>query len=80
MEKRELSYTVAGNVNLYMETVWRHLRKLNIELPYDPGIPLVGIFSDKTFIEKDICTSTFIAAVFTIAKTQKQTKCPSTDE
>ena len=79
MEKRELSYTVAGNVNLYMETVWRHLRKLNIELPYDPAIPFLGIYQDKTFLEKDTCTHMFIAALFTIAKTWKP-KFPLTDE
>ena len=60
--------------------VWRFLRKLNIELPRDPGIPLLGIYMDKTFLEKDTCTHTFIAALFTIAKTWKQPKCPSTDE
>jgi len=62
------------------KTVWKYLRKLNIELPYDPAIPLLGIYPDKTFIQKYTCTSMFIAAVFTIAKTWKQPKCPSTDE
>ena len=62
------------------KTVWRYLRKLNIELPYDPAIPLLGIYPDKTFIEKDTCTPMFIAALFTIAKTWKQPKCPLTDE
>ena len=62
------------------ETVWRYLRKLNIELPYDPAIPLLGIYLDKTFIEKDTYTPMFIAALFTIAKTWKQPKCPLTDE
>ena len=62
------------------KTVWRYLRKLNIELPYDPAIPLLGIYLDKTFIEKDTCTPMFTAALFTIAKTRKQPKCPSTDE
>ena len=56
-------------------TVWRYLRKLNIELPYDPAIPLLGIYPDKTFLEKDTCTCMFIAALFTIAKTWKQPKC-----
>ena len=55
-------------------------RKLNIELPYDPAIPLLGIYPDKTFLEKDTCTPMFIAALFTLAKTWKQSKCPSTDE
>ena len=62
------------------KTVWRYLRKLNIELPYDPAIPLLGIHMDKTFLEKDTCTHMFIAALFTIAKTWKRPKCPSTDE
>ena len=62
--------------------VWRYLRKLNIELSYDPAIPLLGIHlhPDKTFLEKDTCTHMFIAALFTIAKTRKQPKRPSTDE
>ena len=62
------------------KTVWRYRRKLNLELSYDPAIPLLGIYPDKTFIEKDTCTPMFTAALFTIAKTWKQPKCPSTDE
>ena len=61
-------------------TVWRFLRKLKIELPYDPAIPLLGIYPDKTIIQKDTCTPMFIATLFTIAKTWKQPKCPSTEE
>ena len=82
MEKREPSYTVGGNVNWYNHygTVWRFLRKLNIELPYDLAIPLMSIYLDKIIIQKDICTFVFIAALFTIAKTWKQLKCPSADE
>ena len=49
-------------------------------MPYDPTIPLLGINPDKTIIQKYICTLMFIAALFTIAKTWKQAKCPSTDE
>ena len=60
--------------------VWRFLRKLKIELPYDTAIPLLGIYPDKTIIQKDTCTPMFIAALFTIAKTWKQPKCPSTEE
>ena len=60
--------------------VWRFLRKIKIELPYEPAIPLLGIYPDKTIIQKDTCTPMFIAALFTIAKTWKQPKCPSTDE
>ena len=62
------------------KTVWRFLRKLKIELPYDPAIPLLGIYSDKTIIRKDTCTPMFTPALFIIAKTWKQPKCPSTDE
>ena len=51
--------------------VWRNLRKLNIE-PYDPSIPLLGIYPDKTFLEKDVCPLMFMEALFTIAKTWKQ--------
>jgi len=62
------------------KTVWRYLRKINIELPYDLEIPLLGLYSDKTFTEKDTCTHMFIAALFTIAKAWKQCKCSSTEE
>ena len=51
------------------KTVRRFLRKLKIELPYDPAILLLGIYPDKTVIQKDTCTLMFIAALFTIAKT-----------
>ena len=61
-------------------TVWRFLKKLKIELPYDPAIPLLGIYPEKTVIQKDTCTTMFIAALFTIARTWKQPKYPSTDE
>ena len=62
------------------KTVWRFLRKLNIELPFDPAIPLLGIYPEKTTTCKDTCTPMFIAAPFTIARTWKQPKCPSTEE
>ena len=62
------------------KTVWRFLKKLKIELPYDPAIPLLGIYPEKTIIQKETCIPMFIAALFTIARTWKQTKCPSTDE
>ena len=61
-------------------TVWRFLKKLKIELPYDPAIPLLGIYPEKTIIQKESCTKMFIAALFTIARTWKQPKCPMTDE
>ena len=61
-------------------TVWRFLKKLKIDLPYDPAIPPMGIYREKTIIQKESCTTMFIAALFTIARTWKQLKCPSTDE
>ena len=61
-------------------TVWRFLKKLKIELPYDPAIPLQGIYPEKTIIPKDTCTPMFIAALFTIARSWKQPKCPLTDK
>ena len=61
-------------------TVWRFLKKLKIELPYDPAIPLLGIYPEKTIIPKDTYTPIFIAALFTIARSWKQPKCPLTDK
>ena len=61
VQKKVSSFAVGGNVNWYNQftilwkTVWRYLRELNIELPYDLEIPLLGIYSDKTSIEKDTC-------------------------
>ena len=60
-------------------TVWRFLKKLKIKLPCDPAIPLLGIYPEKIIIEKDN-PPLFIAALFTIAKTWKQPRCPSIDE
>ena len=62
------------------KAVWRFLRKLNIELPFDPAIPLLGIYPEKTMTHKDTWTPMFTAALFSIAKTWKQPKCPSTEE
>ena len=61
-------------------TVWRFLKKLEIELPYDPAIPLLGIHTEENRIERDTCIPMFIAALFTIAGTWKQPICPSADE
>ena len=60
--------------------MWRLLKKLKIELPYDPAIPLLGIHTEVTRNEKDTCTPMFITALFTIARTWKQPRCPSADE
>ena len=64
------------------KAIWRFLKKLKIEIPFDPGIPLLGICPKKkrSLIQKDICTPMFIIALFTIAKIWKQPKCPSVDE
>ena len=60
--------------------MWRYLRKLYIELPYDLAVQLLGIYPGKSFLKEDTCTHMFIAALFTIAKTRKQSKCPLTDD
>ena len=60
--------------------VWRFLRKLNLELQYDPAIPLLGIYPDKIIIQKKYKHPCVIAALFTKAKTWKQPKYPLTDE
>ena len=60
--------------------VWRLLKKLRKKPAYDPAIPLLGIYPEETKIEKDTCIPLITAAVFTIARTWKQPKCPSTDE
>ena len=60
--------------------MWRVLKKLEIELPYDPAIPLLGINTEETRIERDKCTLMFIAALPIIARTWKQPRSPSADE
>ena len=60
--------------------VWRFLKKLRIKPPYDPAMPLLGIYPEETKIEKDTCIPLFFAALFTIARTWKQPRCPSKDE
>ena len=61
-------------------TVWRFLKKLEIELPYYPEIPLLSIHTEENRIERDTCTPMFTAALFTITRTQKQPRCPSEDK
>ena len=60
--------------------MWRFLKKLEIERPYDPAIPLLGIHTKDTRTERDMCTPMFIAALFIRARTWKQPRCPSADE
>ena len=78
MEKRQYSCTIDGNVNSY-----RHYRRCVL----DPAIPLLGIYPEETITEKDTCNPVFIAALYIIARTWKQHRCPwrqpiclSTDE
>ena len=61
-------------------TLWRFVKKLKIELLYDPSVQLWGLYLKKTILEKGACTLVFTAALFTITRTWKQSKCPSTDE
>ena len=60
------------------KTVWRFLRKLKLE--FDPAIPILGIYPEKTMTRKDTCTPMFIAALYTIAKTWKKPKCPLAEQ
>ena len=60
--------------------IWRFLKKLGIKPPYDPAVPLLGIYPEETRVEKDTCIPLFIAALFRIARTWKQPRSPSTDE
>ena len=60
--------------------MWRFLKKLEIDLPYGPAILLLGIHTEETRIERDTCTPVFVAALFIIARTWKQPRCPSADE
>ena len=62
------------------KVVWRFLKNLGIKSPYDPVIPLLGIYPEETKIEKDTCTPMFLAVLFTIARTWKQPRCASIDE
>ena len=85
MEKREPSYTVGGNANEYShygEQCEDSLKKKKkeIKLSYDPTIPLLDIHTEETRNERDTCTPMFIAALFIIARTWKQPRCPSADE
>ena len=61
-------------------TVWRFLKKLKIELPYDTSIPLLGTYPEKNMVRRDTCNPMFIAPLLTVAKTWMQPKCPSTEK
>ena len=66
------------SVQPWWKTVWQFLKDLELEIPFDPAIPLLSIYPKnyKSFYYKDTCTCMFIAALFTIAKTWNQPKCP----
>jgi hypothetical protein len=75
--KKEPSYIAGGNAswcNHFVKKLWRLLKSLNIDLPYDPAIPLLGIHPKEcdTCYSRGICTPMFIVALFTIAKLWKQ--------
>ena len=78
VEKREPSYTVGGSVSWcsHYRKQYGVPRKLKIELPYNPEVPHLGVYSDKTLIPKGTCTPMFIAALFTIPAMWKQLTCP----
>ena len=69
-------------MQLLWKTFWLFLIKLKMELPYDPAIPLLGIYPKEMKAEqqRDICTTMFITGLLTITEMWKQSKCPSTDE
>ena len=79
VEKREIVFHCWRECRLIQplwKTVWRLLKKLGIKPPYDTAIPLLGIYTEETKIEKDTCIPVFIAALFTIARTWKQPRYP----
>ena len=84
MEKRECSCTIGGKLwkTVTVENSMEILKKkkLGIKPPYDPAIPLLGIHTEETRTERDTCTPMFITALFIIARTRKQPRCPSADE
>ena len=78
----EFSCTIGGNVNWFIHYGKQYgdsLKKLKIEPPYDPAMPLLDIYPEKDIVQKDTCTPVSIAALFTIARTWKQVRCPSRD-
>ena len=83
MDKREIllhSWWECELIQSLWKMVWRLLKKLGIEPPYDPAIPLLGIYPEEIKTEKDICIPKFIAALFTIARTWEELRCLLTEE
>ena len=79
-EKAGLKLNLCKLVQLLWRTMWRFLKKMEIELPYDPAIPLPGIHTKETRTERDTCTPMFTAALFLIVRTWKLPRCPSADK
>ena len=67
-------------VQSFWRTAWRFLKKLKVKLPHYPAIPFLGIYMEKDMAQKHTCTPEFTAGLLTIAKTWKQSICPSTEE
>ena len=80
VEKREHCWQKCKLIQLLWKIVWRFLKKLGIESPYDPAIPLLGIYPEETKTEEDTCVPLFAAALCTIARAWKQPRCPSAEE
>ena len=84
VEKEDLFCTAGGNANWcsHSKTVWSFLKKLKIELPYNPAIALLGIYARDTRVlfQRGTCTPMFTAALSTVATVWKEPKCPSTAE
>ena len=82
MRRKKISLIAGRNANRCWKTVWRFLKKLKIELLYDPAIALLGIYPRDTGVlfQRSTCTPMFIAVLLTIAKVWKEPKCPSMDE
>ena len=85
MQRKKISFALLGQCKLVQplwKTVWRFLKKIKIELPYDPPIALLGIYTRDTGVgfRRGTCTPMFIAVLSTIAKVWKEPKCPSMDE
>ena len=81
MQRKRISFALLM-VQPLSKTVWRFLKKLKLELPYDPAIALLGIYprDPGMLFQRGACTPMFIAALSTIAKLWKEPKCPLTDE
>ena len=76
----QIKWELPGGIHNSNISSFGFLKKLETELPYDPAIPLLGIHTEETRIERDTCTPMLITALFTIARTWKQPRCPSVDE